>query len=300
MCPGGSVTGCVATAMAQIMKYWAYPSIGMGSSCYFDETAYGYSMNYGQLCAEYDTSHYVWSAMPANLGKANDEVAKLMYDCGVSVAMDYTPTGSGATVFGWNPSAFNSYTAYFNYDPNTINTAVYDPNQQAAWIALLEKELHNRRPMQFQGSDVSAGGHSWVCDGFTATHEFHMNWGWSGYNDGYFTVTSLNPGSFNFSQDIGVIYGIQPNVLAVPQIADKSNVTVYPNPSHGIFNFDLTNTKVNCQIRVYNILGEEVYTSTINSGKAAINLSNQSKGVYFYKLLTETGTSISTGRLVIE
>lgn len=301
-CPGGSVTGCVATAMAQIMKYWSYPAVGIGSSCYYDQKNYGYSENYGQLCAYYDTSHYVWSAMTDNLGKPNNQIAKLMYDCGVSVDMDYTPTGSGASVMGFGPSAFNSFTQYFGYDASLINTASYNPSQVASWITLLENDLNLKRPLDFQGTDPNNGGHSWVCDGYSSKNEMHMNWGWSGANDGYFAVTSLNPGGFDFSQQIAVIYGITPppGALAVQQITDKTNVNVYPNPSHGVFTFDLTNSTGNFQVRIYNVLGEEVSTSIINSGKAEINLSSQSKGVYIYRLLTEKGESVSTGRLVVE
>ncbi len=120
MCPGGSVTGCVATAMAQIMKYWAYPKMGLSQWCYDDLKSEGYQENYGMQCAYFDTSNYVWSAMPNSVYSANKEVAKLMYDCGVSVDMDYSPSGSGALVTGGNPSAQYSYPTYFGYDATTI------------------------------------------------------------------------------------------------------------------------------------------------------------------------------------
>lgn len=300
-CPGGSVTGCVATAMAQIMKYWSYPAIGTGTHCYSDETPY-YSENYGYLCASFDTSHYIWSEMQDNpLGAPNNQIAKLMYDCGVSVDMDYTPTGSGAFVDGGNPSAQYSYTAYFGYDGTTINSARYHSNQQSSWITLLENELNNRRIMQFEGTDPTQGGHSWVCDGYSATNEMHMNWGWGGGDDGYFAVTSLNPSPFDFSQDIGVVYGIQPPAgLGIKNISNNTGITVYPNPSHGIFNFNLTNNNGNYKVSIYNVLGQEVNTAIINTGNTAINLSTQPKGVYIYKLLTEKGVSVSTGRLVVE
>ncbi len=303
MCPGGSVTGCVATAMAQIMKYWKYPSIGTGSSCYYDQTNHGFSENYGQLCATYDTSHYIWSEMQNNpLGGPNAQIAKLMYDCGVSVDMDYTPTGSGAFVIGGAPSALNSYTAYFAYDASTINAQGYNSNQQASWIALLENELNNKRPMQFQGTDPTNGGHSWVCDGYSATNEMHMNWGWSGGDNGYFAVTALNPAPFNFSQDIGVIYGIEPppGALAVQKIDVATGIAVYPNPSHGVFNFDLTNNSGNYQVKIYNIIGQEVNATLISTGNSTINLSAQPKGVYIYRVLSDKGASVSTGRLVVE
>jgi len=301
-CPGGSVTGCVATAMAQILKYWEYPSVGIGSNCYEDETSHGYSENYGDLCATFDTSHYKWSAMQNTpLGDSNNQIAKLMYDCGVSVDMDYTPTGSGAQVIGYGPSAYNSYTEYFGYDASTINAAMYTGND-ASWISLLESELNNGRPMQFEGTDPNEGGHSWVCDGYSALNMMHMNWGWGGINDGYYTVDSLNPTGFDFSEYIGIIYGIQPppGALGVNQISDNTTINVYPNPSHGVFNFTLPNNTNEYQLHIYNVLGQEVNTSFITSGKDEVDLGDQSKGVYIYKLFSVTGTTVSTGRLIVE
>jgi hypothetical protein len=289
--------------MAQIMRYWGYPSIGTGSNCYDDATSQGYSENYGELCATFDTSHYKWSAMPYTLGSNNAQIAKLMYDCGVSVDMDYTPTGSGAQVIGWGASAYNSYTAYFGYDASTINSANYSNSQQASFNSLLFNELNNRRPVQFQGTDPSEGGHSWVCDGYdSALTTFHMNWGWSGFDDGYYALTSLNPDIYNFSQYIGMIYGIQPppGALAVQKVsASVVSISVYPNPSHGIFNFTLPGNST-YKVSAYNVLGQEVNTSVISSVSNTINLSNQPKGVYIYKLLTETGSPVSTGRVVVE
>ncbi len=301
LCPGGSVTGCVATAMAQIMKYWSYPSTGISSSCYDETTNRGYSENYGQLCASYDTSHYDWAAMPIELGKNNAQVAELMYDCGVSVDMDYSPSESGAQVIGGGASAYNSYTAYFGYDANLINSAFYQNYSQANWIALLESELNNKRPMQFEGTDPKQGGHSWVCDGYSATNEMHMNWGWSGQDDGYYAVTLLNPNGFDFSEYIGVIYGIQPpaQALGVQKISTATTITVYPNPSHGVFNFSLPDNNT-YQVKVYNVIGQEVNTAVVSSANNAINLSAQPKGVYIYKLLTEKGEVASTGRIVVE
>lgn len=301
-CPGGSVTGCVATAMAQIMRYWSYPSVGTGSNCYDDATNHGYSENYGELCADFDTSHYVWSAMQLNpLGSNNNQIAKLMYDCGVSVDMDYTPTGSGAEVIGWGASAFNSYTQYFGYDVTTINSAMYSDYTDDSWIALLENELNYHRPMQFEGTDPNEGGHSWVCDGYSATNMMHMNWGWGGDDDGYYSVDSLNPSPFDFDQYIGVIYGIQPpGVASVKQITDNTGISVYPNPSHGVFTFAMPVNNNNYQVTIYNVLGQEVTASTINSGSTQINLSSQPKGIYIYKVISETGEPVSTGRLVVE
>jgi len=129
-----------------------------------------------------------------------------------------------------------------------------------------------------------------------------MNWGWSGYDDGYYSLNLLNPDIYDFSEYIGMIYGIEPppGALAVQKISDNAAaITVYPNPSHGVFNFSIPNNST-YQVKIYNVLGQQVNTAIISSAGNAINLSAQAKGVYIYKLLTENGSPVSTGRLVIE
>lgn len=304
MCPGGSVTGCVATAMAQIMKFWSYPTIGLSSWCYYDEPGYGFVENYGQLCAKFDTTHYVWSAMPASISSINHQLAKLMYDCGVSVDMNYSPSGSAANVIGVAPSAQNSYVEFFNYESSTIQGITQADYTISAWVAVIENELNYHRPVQYEGTDPVEGGHSWVCDGYNSSGEFHMNWGWSGQDDGYFSPTNLNPGGaggYNFSEDVGAVIGIQPPwALGVSSISNNQSFKIYPNPGSGIFNISLENIANNPQITVYNVLGQQVFFSKLTNIQTNINLSNQPKGVYIYRVLNENGESVSTGRLIIE
>ncbi|HTA27499.1 MAG TPA: thiol protease/hemagglutinin PrtT [Bacteroidia bacterium] len=304
MCPkissSQAVTGCVATAMAQIMKYWAYPKVGIGSWCYYDIPP-AYTENYGQLCAKFDTSNYVWSAMPNNVTSANKEVAKLMYDCGVSVNMDYSPSGSGAFVIGSSPSAQYAYPTYFGYDAGTIIGRDYSSYTASAWEALLKTELNAGRPVQYMGSDASYGGHSWVCDGYNTGNDFHMNWGWSGYENGYYAVTSLNPSPYNFSLDQGALMGIQPPPgLAVPEISNNIAINVYPNPGQGIFTFEIPSNLDNSQLKVYNTIGQEVYSLVVSTGKYQVNLTNQPTGIYLYRLLNGNGSPVSTGKLIIQ
>lgn len=170
MCPGGSATGCVATGMAQIMKYWAYPSVGLGHTCY-DDAPPTDAENYGNLCAEFDTSNYVWSAMPDILTSANSQIAKLMYDYGVSVNMNYTPSGSGSLLMGPPPSAQDSYVKYFNYDPSTISAQIQAMYTAADWITLIENELNNKRPFNTKVMIQSTADiHGFATDTIRATN----------------------------------------------------------------------------------------------------------------------------------
>jgi hypothetical protein len=282
------------------MRYWCYPSIGTGTWCYDDVVAEGYQENYGELCATFDTSHYSWPNMPLSVTSANTQVAKLMYDCGVSVDMDYSPSGSGALVTGGNPSAEYSYYTYFGYEHSTIKGLNYTDYTEGAWEALLKDEINASRPVQYMGTDPTQGGHSWVCDGYSGSN-FHMNWGWSGMEDGYFSVGALNPSPYDFSEQLGAIMGIEPPPgLAVPKVSNNASINVYPNPSQGEFTFAIPANLNNSQLRIYNSIGQEVNTANVREGNYQINLGNQPAGTYLYRLINETGTPVSSGKLSLQ
>ena len=232
LCPGGSVTGCVATAMAQIMRYWSYPAKGTGSSSYCDCTSQGFSDNYGTQSANYGATTYNWANMPLNLITHNTDVATLNYQCGVSVNMDYDPAGSGAWVCATdNPiCAQNSYVTYFGYDPTTIQGLLRGDYDDSTWTAILKTDLNIGRPIQYVGDDpVQNDGHTWVCDGYDQNDFFHMNWGWGGSDNGYFFIDNLltTNGGFNPSANHQAVVGIVPiasNSLdaAIPAVANPS------------------------------------------------------------------------------
>lgn len=233
-CPGPignkAITGCVATAMGQIMKYWAFPPHGIGSSSYCDCVANGDAVEYGTLTANYGATSYNWGAMQLNATAPDTGIAELMYQCGVSVEMNYSPTNSSSYVLAAGaPSAAcaqHSYPTYFGYNANTIagyqrtaynNTVNFT---DAAWLALIENDLSAGRPVQYAGQDSVQGGHTWVCDGFDDNDYLHMNWGWGGQSNGFYSINNLattngSPG-FNPEHYHQVLVGIQPptNVTA--------------------------------------------------------------------------------------
>ncbi len=212
MCPGGAVTGCVATCMAQIMRYWQYPSSGHGISGYWDERAYSYQNNYGYLSADFDTSNYVWSAMPLSISSANGQIAKLMFDCGVSVDMDYSTESGAWVITGDYPvCAQEAFVKNFGYNPATIK-GLYQSNYSiASWDSLVQNELNNNRPIEYVGWDsILNAGHTWVCDGYSSSNLYDMNWGWSGSDDGYFALNALGAGGYNFNWWNEALIGIEP------------------------------------------------------------------------------------------
>ncbi len=168
---GHAVTGCVATAMAQIMKYWNYPIQGQGTHTYE-------SIRYGTLYADFGSTTYDWASMPDSAGSPNSAVATLMYHCGVAVEMDYYPTSSSA-YFRTSP-----WIDYFKYSQN-IKMAYADTMTTSAWINLMKNEIDGGRPVWYCGFplDTFPGfilpGHAWVCDGYDDNDFLHFNWGWS-------------------------------------------------------------------------------------------------------------------------
>ncbi len=229
------VTGCPATAMAQIMKYWNYPSQGAGIHSYTHPT-------YGNLSANFGSTTYNWGSMPNVVTSNNNDIALLMYHCGVSVEMNYGANSSGSfIIMGYSPTPEQSseyaYKTYFGYNPATLQglfrSSYTDPN----WINLLKTDLNAGQPIQYAG--FGAGGHTFVCDGYDAMDNFHMNWGWEGAYDGYFAINALNPsgvgtgggaGSYNSNQQ--AVIGIHP-LTTTPvgnSLALYSAISVTPNP----------------------------------------------------------------------
>ena len=230
-----TLTGCVATAMSQIMKYWNYPVTGSGRSDYQHNT-------YGKLSANYGNTTYQWSEMPISVISPNNAVATLMRDCGVSVEMQYGLDVSGAAGATKVQPALVKYFGYQN-----SNIAIRNDYTEAQWINLLKSELNAGRPMYYEGTGEGERptGHAFVCDGYDANNYFHFNWGWSGQSDGfYYQINTLNPlslgsgsgtGQYNSNQKI--VKGIQPPSSAVTyNLSLNENVTpsaltiAYGNP----------------------------------------------------------------------
>jgi hypothetical protein len=213
-CPSNSVTGCVATAMAQVMKFWNYPATGSGFHSYNHP-------QYGTLSANYGNTTYQWSSMPNSVTSSNNAVATLMYHCGVSVNMNYNIASAGGSS-AHTLDVVNALKTYFNYS-TSIQGLYRTSYTDSQWIALLKVELDAGRPIQYAGTG-SGGGHSFVCDGYDVNNYFHFNWGWSGNSDAYFLLNSLNPGSIGTGGGAG---GFNSNQRAIVGIQPPSSVVNY-------------------------------------------------------------------------
>jgi len=197
--PGGRVyTGCVATAMAMVMYYYRFPATGVGTHSYNAGT-------YGTLTVNPGTTTYDWNAMNDNLINNNIAVATLIYHCGVTVDMNYGTAGSGSTLLA-GASALQNYFRYGIVAENERDLFT-DPE----WIAILATDLDAKRPVLYSGDDTGGdGAHAFICDGYDVSNNFHFNWGWGGYYNGYFAISDLNPGTDHFNDSQRAYTNIYP------------------------------------------------------------------------------------------
>lgn len=181
------VTGCVATAMAMILKYHEYPVKGKGTHSYKTPNGIECSFDYGNTTFDWD------NMLPQYEGNYSttqaNAVAQLMSASGIAVDMGYSPYASGA----YSHLVGKALIDYFGYDGN-LGLVFRQFFTSAEWMNMIKSEISEKRPIYYAGSSDDAG-HAFVFDGYDAQDMVHVNWGWSGMNNGYFEVASLNPES---------------------------------------------------------------------------------------------------------
>ncbi len=207
--PGDHVwAGCVATAMAQIMYFWQWPELGAGSHSYVHPV-------YGLQSANFGATSYDWSTMQDL--NATPAAALLQYHCGVAVQMDYAPSGSGAWVGTGQHSALDAFKDFFCY-PASASFIEHTNFSDADWTARIAEEITSGRPVLHRG--YGSGGHAFVLDGLQGLDLFHVNWGWSGAWNGWYSLSALSPGGADFSLLQGAIVNLaRPTepVITIPE-----------------------------------------------------------------------------------
>ena len=182
-----TVTGCVATAMAQLMMYYKYPQTLKSDIPAYQTKSYQLDMPSVSAGERYDWDNmlpqYSGSAYTAEQANA---VAKLMYHCGLSFEADYGPSSTSA----WCRP--NVLVKYWGYDPDVIRPLYRENFSLREWTAILDAELQALRPVYYRGCSTTSGSHAFLCDGADGNGLYHINWGWSGWSNGYFDITVLN------------------------------------------------------------------------------------------------------------
>ena len=289
MCPGGSITGCVATAFGMMMNYWKYPEHGFGQHSYNganNPAAYP-DWTYGTLSADFEHTYYDWNNMPDyvlinSTDAEKNAVATLLYHIGVALEMRYSPDASGSwslpeyaifdTSLHLNISVSAPYCLPKHFGYKYSYAGMRDSiHNDSLWLQMLYNSLVDGKPIYYAGwaKDTNEAGHSgtsghgYVIDGYFSdeidSNYFHINWGWSGNSNAFFKLDAMTPSDFDFTQWHGAVIGFEPDTsyhgydytgIHTPAIDDA---TIYGGKGHV--------TVLNAQgrrIAVYDVMGREV------------------------------------------
>ena len=300
----GCVTGCVATAMAQVMKYHQWPTAKTPNVQTHSLGGYvsmeGTTFEWENMLNVY-TSGYTSAQASA--------VSKLMFYCGISVDMEYSAGGSSAS----SSEIANALKTYFSYNETTqfVQRKLYS---EAKWTDLIYFELAHQRPVIYSGQS-SGGGHAFVCDGYkneSGIDFFHINWGWGGLSDDYFVLSALDPDNqgiggststdgYHYDQD--AIIGIQKSTVNGPMSGiTPNNIDLRFNSMTLSSNNITLGSEVSITLNITNNSADDFEEAMIYVGRKAGNdylfltgdyfaiPSGQTKDCVIHFTPTETGT----------
>ncbi|MBO4689519.1 MAG: C10 family peptidase [Paludibacteraceae bacterium] len=228
-----SLTGCVATAAAQIMAFWQWPKTGEGYTEY-EWRSYGgghelVNANFGETTYDWDN---ILQANYENITYTQeqaDAVALLNFHAGVGAHLSYSAsaTAGGTDAMG---NAMKRYFRYnrgeyiYGYEGSDKWHGLDTTNNWQKWDSLYDAELDAGRPILMGGGDLP-GGHEYVCEGRDEDHRYYFNFGWGGSSNGYFYISGMNPKKgYEFSHDIDAVMGIYPDTL--PRVAPVTALSI--------------------------------------------------------------------------
>ena len=226
-----ALSGCVATAMSEVIRYHQWPQQGkgtIGGYTYTSDTDKKYTIDSYSI----DSHRYDYTLMPLTYSKSSTTaqkaaVAQLMHDCGVMVEAMYNyETGTGA----YSENIVNAMVNHMSYSASA-QLLYRQAYTDAEWTQIIIREIDCGRPVIYAGSSETDGGHQFVCEGYDERDYLYMNWGWSGDSNGFFTLTLKIPGSYTFDEDHSMVVGLEPDregddpVMAGPIIFDCNDET---------------------------------------------------------------------------
>ena len=230
---GHCKSGCVANTMSQIMRYWEWPRHGQGGHGYDANSYYG---NYGWQEANFEEATYRFELMPDFLDFASpqaevDATALLEYHAGVSVDMGYGPNASGAYSGDVGPAMLD----YFRYSPDMEHREKPNYGSNTQWKNDLRANLDAGMPLYYasQGDD---GGHAYVLDGYDDNDMFHLNWGWAGFDNGYYAIDGFYLTFYSFPWWHNAIFNLHPvdEYYDAPMAVEDDFIAPYPFPLEGV------------------------------------------------------------------
>lgn len=279
-----TVTGCVATAMAQLMMYYKYPQTLKSDIPAYQTKSYQLDMPSVSAGERYDWDNMLpqYSGSAYTAAQAN-AVAKLMYHCGLSFEADYGPSTSA-----WCRP--NVLVKYWGYDPDVIRPLYRENFSLREWTAILDAELQALRPVYYRGCSTTSGSHAFLCDGADGNGLYHINWGWSGWSNGYFDITVLNSDysgaesatapADGFNYTCSMIVGIMPdNGVADAPLIVTPLLTADKNEWVGCDLLTTERADANWSFRLSIAAEFANYERTAFDGYAGVGLKDES-GIY--------------------
>lgn len=320
-CPGGSVTGCVATAFGMIMNYWNYPVHGFGSHSYngADNPAAYPDWTYGELSADFEHTYYDWDhiedyAVINSSDSVIEAVSTLLFHLGVALDMHYTPNGSGC----WSLPEYAIFDTSLHLSPN-IGADTRIPrhfgykysysgmrdsvHSDSLWLQMLYTSLSEGKPIYYAGwaaENNEAGhsgtsGHGYIIDGYfsdvTDSNYFHINWGWSGSSDGYFKLDAMKPSNSDFTKWHGAIIGLEPDTTY--QGYDPAVIRPVVTATAKVYAHDGAVVVRGCegeQVTVYDLMGRRAAMRQATAG--SMWSAHLRPGVYVVKVGQQQGQKI--------
>lgn len=212
-------TGCVATAMSQILKYYNYPTTGKGSGGYSTIVGKDTVIRLATINTTYDWNNMSNTYLNSSATTpANTAVAELMRDAGYGANMEYGVDGSGTTDY----EAAISFVNNFSYNPYSLKFLQKELYTDDEWAQMIYNEIKKLRPILYGGSTKTKEGHAFVFDGINTEGNVDVNWGWSGACDGWYDIFDLTPSGLGeefssgttFSEGNDMILGFDPQSSA--------------------------------------------------------------------------------------
>ncbi|MDO4160448.1 MAG: C10 family peptidase [Prevotellaceae bacterium] len=216
-------TGCIATAMAQIMNYYEYPESGIGYGEYSVTNTAGTTTSYTDqaINGTYDWDNMLDSYTMGWTSEQASAVSTLMFDAGKASKMQYASDASGA----YDYDAATGFCLNFQYDSLALGYYYRNLYSDDEWMEMVNTALSDNQPILYCGSDSEYGGHAFVLDGIDSDGLVHVNWGWAGYYNGWYSIDDLNPYSdVNFTEYQSMVTGYK--TQSTPD-EDEENTSIW-------------------------------------------------------------------------
>ncbi len=312
-CPNDQVpTGCTATAMAEIMRYYSWPSQGVGS--------HTYTSDYGQLSANFGATTYNWASMPTGvITSTNNAVATIMYHAGVAVEMDYAPKVSRA----WFPAdVFENHFRYWaTGSENGVGMQERSDFSDSNWHSKLKTELRKGHPILYTGFNApETSGHTFVLEGFDTEGSFYeINFGWNGNSNGVYTLNDITPKTDDYSSHHRALFNLKPNNTTYKDryepdntwdkssyiVANTTNAgysinpasdadyTWFWNDTSGTVTIETRNSSGDTVMWLYNYYGQQIaYDDDGGVDNLSKITTNLASGQYYIKVMSYNSGSV--------